>query len=98
MKGRTKMKKTISDLFYGNLNLFDRPMENNAEYNQSLRESAKARDELEATMTDEQKRLLNVYVDKCSLTSCHLEFSAFLIGFRVASRLLCEALVGKDNE
>ena len=92
------MKKTISDLFYGNLNLFDRPMTDNAEYNQSLRDSAKARDELEATMTDEQKRLLNVYVDKCGTTSCHLEFSAFLIGFRVASRLLCEALVGKDDE
>ena len=92
------MKKTISDLFYGNLNLFDRSMNQNVEYNQSLHEAAEAREELETTMTDEQKRLLNVYVDKCGTTSCHLEFSAFLIGFRVASRLLCEALVGKDDE
>lgn len=92
------MKKTIQDLFYGNLNLFDRSMNKSAEYNEALRESAKARDELEATMTDEQKRLLNVYVDKCGLTSCHLEFSAFLIGFRLASRLICEALVSEDDE
>ena len=92
------MKKTIQDLFYGNLNLFDRSMNKSAEYNEALRESAKARDELEATMTDEQKRLLNAYVDKCGLTSCHLEFSAFLIGFRLASRLICEALVSEDEE
>ena len=92
------MKKTISDLYYGNLNLYDRSMKNNVEYNQSLREAAKARDELEATMTDEQKRLLNIYVDKCGTTSCHLEFSSFLLGFRVSARLLCEALVEKDDE
>ena len=92
------MKKTISDLYYGNLNLYDRSMKNNVEYNQSLREAAKARDELEATMTDDQKSHLKVYVDKCGTTSCHLEFSAILIGFRLASRLLCEALVGKDDE
>ena len=92
------MKKTISDLYYGNLNLYDRSMKNNVEYNQSLREAAKARDELEGTMTDEQKRLLNVYVDKCGTTSCHLEFSAFLLGFRIAARLLCETLVGEDEE
>ena len=92
------MKKTISDLFYGNLNLFDRSMKRNDDYAKSLHEAAEARDDLEATMTDEQKRLLNVYVDKCGTTSCHLEFSAFLIGFRLASRLLCEALVGKDDE
>ena len=46
--------ETIKDLFYGNLNLFDRPMHRNEEYNTALHNAAEARDVLEATMTDEQ--------------------------------------------
>ena len=58
--------ETIKDLFYGNLNLFDRPMHRNEEYNTALQVAAEARDALEATMTDEQKKLLDAYVDKHS--------------------------------
>ena len=55
--------ETIKDLFYGNLNLFDRPMHRNEEYKEALNKAAEARDALEATMTDEQKKLLDAYVD-----------------------------------
>ena len=58
------MKKTISDLFYGNLNLFVRSMNQNVEYNQSLHEAAEAREELETTMTDEQKRTLKQQIEQ----------------------------------
>ena len=51
--------ETIKDLFYGNLNLFDRPMHRNEEYNTALQVAAEARDALEATMTYEQKKLLD---------------------------------------
>lgn len=90
--------KTIKDLFYGNLNLFDRPMVKNVEDNKSLREASDAREKLEKTMTDEQKELLNIYADKIGLTSCHLEYSAFLVGFKTACRLLCEAIYDKSHE
>ena len=90
--------ETIKDLFYGNLNLFDRPMQRSDDYNTSLRNAAEARDALEATMTDEQKKLLDAYVDKCGTMSCHLEYSAFLVGFKTATRLLSEAIFGKEHE
>lgn len=90
--------KTIKDLYYGNLNLFDRSMKRNDDYAKSLHEAAEARDDLETTMTDEQKRLLNIYVDKCGTMSCHLEYSAFLVGFKVATRLLAEALFDRGHE
>ena len=57
--------QTIKDLFYGNLNLFDRPMHRSDEYNTALHEAGVARETLEETMTDKQKELLNAYVDKC---------------------------------
>lgn len=90
--------QTIRDLFYGNLNLFDRPMQRSDDYNTSLRNAAEARDALEATMTDEQKKLLDAYVDKCGTMSCHLEYSAFLVGFKTATRLLAEAIFDRGHE
>ena len=54
--------QTIRDLFYGNLNLFDRPMHRSDEYNTALHEAGVAREALEETMTDNQKDLLNAYV------------------------------------
>jgi hypothetical protein len=90
--------ETIKDLFYGNLNLFDRPMHRNEEYKEALNKAAEARDALEATMTDEQKKLLDAYVDKHSTVSCHLEYSAFLVGYKTATRLLSEAIFGKEHE
>ena len=90
--------ETIKDLFYGNLNLFDRPMHRNEEYKEALNKAAEARDALEATMTDEQKKLLDAYVDKCGTMSCHLEYSSFLVGFKVATRLLAEAIYDRENE
>ena len=90
--------KTIRDLFYGNLNLFDRPMKTTDEYKKALHEEGKARETLEETMTDKQKELLNAYVDKCGTMSCHLEYSAFLVGFKTACRLICEAIYDKGHE
>ena len=90
--------QTIKDLFYGNLNLFDRPMHHSDEYNTSLHEAGVAREVLEETMTDNQKDLLNAYVDKCGTMSCHLEYSAFLVGFKTACRLICEAIYDRGNE
>ena len=90
--------KTIRDLFYGNLNLFDRPMKTTDEYKKALHEEDEARETLEETMTDKQKELLNAYVDKCGTMSCHLEYSAFLVGFKTACRLICEAIYDRGNE
>ena len=90
--------KTIKDLFYGNLSLFDRPMRKSDDYNKSLSEASEAREALDAVLNDEQKRLLNVYVDKCGTTACHLEYSAFLVGFKTGTRLLAEALFDRANE
>ena len=39
--------QTIKDLFYGNLNLFDRPMHSSNEYNEALHEAGVAREVLE---------------------------------------------------
>ena len=90
--------QTIKDLYYGNLNLFDRTMAKDDEYFKAVNESAEAKIVLEATLNDEQKHLLNIFVDKCAATSCHLEYSAFLVGYKVASRLLAEAIYDRSHE
>ena len=73
-------------------------MRKSDDYNQSLQEASEAREALDAVLNDEQKRLLNVYVDKCGTTACHLEYSAFLVGFKTGTRLLAEALFDRGNE
>lgn len=92
------MKKTIQDLYFGNVLPNEREVHKNSDYRMASKEAEAARDEFEKQLTDAQKALFNDYVDKHNFASMYLEFTAFLEGFRLASRLLVEALVPKDEE
>ena len=92
------MKNTIEDLYFGNIMPSERDVYQNADYKKAIKEAEAVRSEFEKQLTDAQKVLFNSYVDKTNFASVYSEFSAFLEGFRIASRLMAEALVPKDEE
>lgn len=92
------MKKTIEDLYYGNVIPFEKSFSKNSEYGQINKKAADVREKLEKTLNEEELKLLNEYCDLNGRGSTYLEFDSFLQGFRLGTRLLCEALIGKDNE
>lgn len=92
------MKNTIENLYFGNIMPSERDVYRNVDYKKAAKEAETVRDEFEKQLTDAQKVLFNSYVDKTNFASVYLEFTAFLEGFRLATRLMAEALVQKDEE
>ena len=60
--------------------------------------AGEVREKLEKSLNAEELKLLNEYCDLTGQAFTYLEFDSFLQGFRLASKLLCEVLVGNDNE
>ena len=92
------MKTTIEDLYYGNVIPFEKSFSKNSEYGQINHKAGEVREKLEKSLNDEELKLLNEYCDLTGQASTYLDFDSFLQGFRLASKLLCEVLVGNDNE
>ena len=92
------MRSTLEELWYGNICPETDSRTNTPEMKRLMEYMARHHDSLMGTMTDEQKKLLDAYVDKCGTMSCHLEYSSFLVGFKVATRLLAEAIYDRENE
>ena len=92
------MKNTIEDLYFGNIMPSERDVYRNVDYKKAAKEAEAVRSEFEKQLTDAQKVLFNSYVDKSNFASVYSEFDSFLSGFRIASRLMAEALVPKDEE
>ena len=92
------MKNTIEDLYFGNIMPSERDVYQNADYKKAIKEAEAVRSEFEKQLTDAQKVLFNSYVDKTNFASVYSEFDAFLAGFRIASRLMVEALLPTSED
>ena len=83
------MKKTLTEFWYGNV----RPFEHKRDYSPHLTELTKRnRAALVATLTDEQKELLEKYEGSADEMSGFCERDSFIYGFRLGMCLAIEAL------
>lgn len=90
------MGKTLEDFWYGNIN----PQEQSIEHNQSIEHlvslMGKNRDVLSATLTEEQKEVLEKYDDCTNELSGLFECEIFIYAFRLGGRLMLEILGRED--
>lgn len=85
------MRSAIYDLLYckkGNVDT----IKLSEEYNEAYNDFYDCYNKLEATLNDEQKKTLNhlIYLD--GLVVSEIEITFYEEGFKMASRLLCDAL------
>lgn len=92
------MKKTIEDLYFGNIMPSERDVYKNTDYKKAIKEAEAVRSEFEKQLTDAQKVLFNSYVEKTNFASVYSEFDSFLYGFRLASLLMVEALLPLNED
>lgn len=90
-----RLNGTLRNLFYGNITPGDRKLDK--DYRTAMLDANTAREELEATMTDEQKKLLDRYADLTGNATACLEMSNFIYGFRLGVCLLLDSITGKDE-
>ena len=86
------MKKTIEDLYFGQIQPCERNPYKSAEYKKAVSEVQSARDKLLKKLNTEEKQLFANYQEKESLLFIREEFSIFLEGFQLATKLLLEAI------
>ncbi len=86
------MKSILEDLWYGNISPIERGCYNTSELKNLLHTENEYRHSLEATLSDEQKALLEKMLDcRCQMDSI-TEKSIFIYGFRLGAQLMTSAL------
>ena len=92
------MRTLLEEFWYGNVNPQEQSTEGNREIKNLLNLMGKNRDNLSATLTEEQKETLAKYDDCVNEMYGIIECEIFAYGFRLGGRLMLETLTGLDFE
>ena len=88
------MRTLLEEFWYGNVNPQEQSTEGNQEIKNLLKLMGKNRDNLSATLTEEQKETLAKYDDCVNEIYGIIEREIFAYGFRLGGRLMLETLTG----
>ena len=86
------MKSIIEELWYGNICPQEDGISNSPEFKELVGYISRHRIELEATMSDEQKRILNKMMDCRNEIDCLTEAKIFANGLKLGAKLMFEML------
>jgi len=85
-----KTVNTLENLYYGNIDPHEHTISNGTEKGELLETVVRLETELRATLTEQQKALLEQFEKADAEISDRHELQAFTIGFRLAARLMME--------
>ncbi len=88
------MRTLLKEFWYGNVNPQEQSTEGNREIKNLLNLMGKNRDNLSATLTEEQKETLVKHNDCVNKMYGIFEYEIFAYGFRLGGRLMMETLTG----
>lgn len=92
------MRTLLEEIWYENVNPQEQSTENNREIKNLLNLMGKNRDNLSATLSEEQKETLAKYDDCVNEMYGIMEREIFAYGFRLGGRFMLEMLMGLDFE
>lgn len=92
------MPKLLEELWYGNIYPSKQIKRNDPEIKDLLRLTAKNRDKLTETLTEQQKELLEKYDDRMHELYALFEREVFMHGFKMGAKLLAEVLIEDTGE
>ena len=82
----------LEDLWYGNIDPHEAILSDDQRFKNLLARMGRTRDELSATLTEQQKETLAKYDDAVNEMHSLAEQSAFRYGFALAARLMAESM------
>ncbi len=86
------MKSIIEELWYGNICPQEDGVSNSPEFKELAGYITRHRTELEETMSDEQKRILNKMMECRNEIDCLIETKIFANGLKLGAKLMLEML------
>ena len=81
---------TLENLYYGNIDPHEHTVSNGMDKGEFLETVVRLETELRATLTEQQKTLLEQFEKADAEISDRHELQAFTIGFRLAARLMMD--------
>ncbi len=90
------MKSILEELWYGNIRPYESGIHNTPKFKELLGCIAQNSRELDTTLSDEQKKLLEKFMDSHSDFNALSESVIFIYGFRLGAQLMLEVLSGAE--
>ena len=101
LTGGTKIMDIINELWYGNISPFEQCTRGDKRLKELLKLVARNREELDGTLTEKQKEILEKFEDCMNEMHSITERDAFSYGFRLGVQLMAEAFLlplGEDEQ
>lgn len=90
------MRKTLENLYFGNIHPTEKSVNKNSRYWEVLMQTNEAYVQVSEMLSDEQVTAFDKYVSLQLSTQAEAELEAFILGFRLSTRLLLDSLVDSD--
>lgn len=91
-----QMRKTLENLYFGNIHPTEKSVNKNSRYWKVLMQTNEAYVQVSEMLSDEQVTAFDKYVSLQLSTQAEAELEAFILGFRLSTRLLLDSLVDSD--
>ena len=91
--GEVRTMKTIDELWYGNIAPFEQCTRDDKRLKELLSLVARNREELDSTLTDRQKEILEKFEENMNEMHGVCERDAFSYGFRLGVQLMTESFL-----
>ena len=89
----------LEELYVGSVRPGERSGKRNAQYRQALDEIIKADDALRATLTKEQMKLFEAYIEAQREVSILTDLETYIYSFRLGAKIMMDVLTdGEINE
>lgn len=91
------MRETLEDLYYGNITPYDRQIRSGTSLMKAMEQSQQCEEQLTKLLEGEAHRLLLRLINAENEIGSTLALENFILGFRLGTRLLLEALDEDDG-
>ena len=92
------MRKTLENLYYGNLRPCERRMAPNSELRRAVDTINRCEGQIEEQLSDEGKKLLAKMSDAQQTADNIMALENFILGFRLGVRLMAECMDSGDGD
>lgn len=84
----------LEDLYYGNIHPWERAVKKESREQKAVQLMVTNEERLRATLTDQQKEMLDKFRDSCNKLLAICERESFVSGYVLATRIMVEVMQG----
>ena len=82
----------LEDLYPGNVRPGERSFRQNSQYSRALAQAVESGDALSKSLTEEQKKLFEAYMDAQRDVNILTDFETFIYSFKLGAKLMLDVL------